>query len=574
MPFKQAKWGEKNLKIVRDNYVPIHVADSGIVEEDILVRPGITSPRTALFQTGRGRRQTSFTILTNIETFHEIENDFATATIRLFEGIEDESMSGVIINFEPQLYLFNTFIFVNLTIIEASHDEIIPWEDAQEEDPSDTPYELIDVPEGDPIITEVPNGWEPIYSFEDLQKLEDDKNGNFILMANIDAAITHEAGFNNGLGWEPIGTQEEPFQGNINGNGLGVYNLYINNPTETNVGFIGCGENVNIEDLDILNANCLNQNAGFSERTGGLIARLLNSTIKNCDITGNINGNVGAGGVVGTTEDCIFERVNFSGDVAGSQNVGGLVGYYIDGTIEKCFANAKTKGRMRVGGLIGQFQGESVKFCVSKGEVATPEGEHSTVEHLGGFFGECRNPNVKDCYTKADINVVDAESVGGFCGSVTGVPSLDFIERCFASNVVNASGESKNVGGFIGLIDSNRYDFKNCYAVCFITGNNYVGGFTGNDDEPAEYINCFAVSTILPSDEPVHAFTNDADGNSYGLFYDSDETSQTDEHADGKTTAQMKSQATFTTYDFQEVWDIDEGESYPYLRSLENIFEE
>lgn len=34
----------------------------------------------------------------------------------------------------------------------------------------------------------------------------------------------------------------------------------------------------------------------------------------------------------------------------------------------------------------------------------------------------------------------------------------------------------------------------------------------------------------------------------------------------GKTTAQMKTQSTFVNWDFTNVWAIDEGKSYPYLR--------
>jgi hypothetical protein len=35
----------------------------------------------------------------------------------------------------------------------------------------------------------------------------------------------------------------------------------------------------------------------------------------------------------------------------------------------------------------------------------------------------------------------------------------------------------------------------------------------------------------------------------------------------GRTTAEMKQQSTFVDWDFDTVWQIDEGETYPYLRS-------
>ena len=41
----------------------------------------------------------------------------------------------------------------------------------------------------------------------------------------------------------------------------------------------------------------------------------------------------------------------------------------------------------------------------------------------------------------------------------------------------------------------------------------------------------------------------------------------TDDYAIGKTDEEMKQQATFENWDFENVWDIDEGESMPYLIS-------
>jgi hypothetical protein len=39
----------------------------------------------------------------------------------------------------------------------------------------------------------------------------------------------------------------------------------------------------------------------------------------------------------------------------------------------------------------------------------------------------------------------------------------------------------------------------------------------------------------------------------------------------GKTIAQMKTQSTFTDWDFTDVWAIDSGSSYPYLQENEQI---
>ena len=38
----------------------------------------------------------------------------------------------------------------------------------------------------------------------------------------------------------------------------------------------------------------------------------------------------------------------------------------------------------------------------------------------------------------------------------------------------------------------------------------------------------------------------------------------------GKTTAEMSQQSTFDGWDFDKIWDIEEGESCPYFRAPEN----
>ena len=54
-------------------------------------------------------------------------------------------------------------------------------------------------------------------------------------------------------------------------------------------------------------------------------------------------------------------------------------------------------------------------------------------------------------------------------------------------------------------------------------------------------------------------------------FYDKATSGQSDSgKGTGKTTAQMKTKATFTNWDFDTIWDIDTSgtinDGYPYLR--------
>jgi len=50
-------------------------------------------------------------------------------------------------------------------------------------------------------------------------------------------------------------------------------------------------------------------------------------------------------------------------------------------------------------------------------------------------------------------------------------------------------------------------------------------------------------------------------------YWDKDEGgSSSSRGGTGKTTDQMTQQATFVDWDFDEIWAIDEGQSYPYFK--------
>jgi hypothetical protein len=49
-------------------------------------------------------------------------------------------------------------------------------------------------------------------------------------------------------------------------------------------------------------------------------------------------------------------------------------------------------------------------------------------------------------------------------------------------------------------------------------------------------------------------------------YYDLEKYEIYDEYAIGKSTIEMKQKETFDGWDFETIWDIDEGKSYPFLR--------
>jgi hypothetical protein len=87
----------------------------------------------------------------------------------------------------------------------------------------------------------------------------------------------------------------------------------------------------------------------------------------------------------------------------------------------------------------------------------------------------------------------------------------------------------------------------NCYSRGSVDANNNVGALVGYH-RSGWYASCFWDSDVNPD---VNGIGNASDPNVIG-----------------KPTPQMQTESTFTDagWDFVEVWDIGEGQTYPFLR--------
>ena len=72
----------------------------------------------------------------------------------------------------------------------------------------------------------VPEGWIGVYTVEDLDNVRDDLDGKYILMNDL----TFEE---NAAPFTPIGTQDDPFVGQFDGNGYVIRGLVIEAEQET-----------------------------------------------------------------------------------------------------------------------------------------------------------------------------------------------------------------------------------------------------------------------------------------------------------------------------------------------------
>lgn len=215
---------------------------------------------------------------------------------------------------------------------------------------------------------------------EELQAVNEDLSAYYILGDNIDLTD---------FTFTPIGTQEEPFTGNIDGTGYTISNLSIDQQENDNIGLFSCNNgtisNITLENITVKGksnvgglvgyntgtvTNCMVSGSviGLGDNVGGLIGQT------NTGISGNtskaaVNGKENTGGLVGCVYSNIAKTIILSenaaeGNVVGEAQTGGLIGNaYITivgrdtGTyaiyVQKSYATGNVEGTSNVGGLVG-----------------------------------------------------------------------------------------------------------------------------------------------------------------------------------------------------------------------------
>lgn len=168
-------------------------------------------------------------------------------------------------------------------------------------------------------------------------------------------------------------------------------------------------------------------------------------------------------------------------------------------------------------------------------------------------------------------SIYDKANIGGIVGYNGGI-----IQNCYVTGEIK--GYSTNIGGIAGC---NYGVVTDCYNASNISGLDeddsspfYTSGYTGGitaahyGDYYGEITNCYNAGKISSSfDEylgPICGYKFDyykLNKNNYSIFFKNDENNFSDGFL---TDAQMKYPASFTGFDFNDTWIIDELSSYPY----------
>jgi len=265
----------------------------------------------------------------------------------------------------------------------------------------------------------------------------------------------------------------------------------------------------------------------FEYASGGAIIRKvkLNNVNINCQSS---EGN--AGGIVASAEyGAIIDSCSVTGTITNQgEYTGGIVGFTNAITITNCSFNGTIIGKNNTAGIAGYLSQGNVENCSSNGTITGQD-------KVGGIAGYADySDSVVQCYNTA--NITASSHVGGMVGYCDPPYANQFVIR----NSYNTGDLYADIcaGGIIGKQSSNErtIDITNCYS-------------TGRVSEPG-----------APKGLVGEAFGINLNNN-YFLHYD-----DTADTIGERNIEKMIVQNNYTDWDFLNVWNINEGTTFPFLR--------
>lgn len=279
--------------------------------------------------------------------------------------------------------------------------------------------------------------------------------------------------------------------------------------------------------------------ANFGSNT--VHASVVNDSSSSVTVSGgsNVGGLIGYG--IRSSYDAtkgVF-RSSFTGSVTGSGTnkfgAGGIAGYTWNIAVADSWSSGSVSGVDQVGGITGYHRNLStIKKSYSSGSLTSTTVSCSA--GAGGIAGSSEG-SISESYSVASITAVCRS--GGVAGTLSGSISDSF----FRGSLTRTSGTDASFGGVIGRGNGS---ITNSYAA---TTNSYAYGWgLAGDNQFAPLCTSAYWDTTTSGRSSTYCSAG----------------------ATGKTTAQMKTQATFSGWDFSTIWNIDPSTNggYPFLRNV------
>jgi len=275
--------------------------------------------------------------------------------------------------------------------------------------------------------------------------------------------------------------------------------------------------------------------------------------------SGNFDGNNKViSGLYANCRSSIYQGLFGNAYGANISNLG-LVGLYV-------------KGSVYVSGIISYGDNNKITNSYVIGNVSQYE-VSSGGPPIGGISSGSYGDIITDSYFIGDVSGNNHTGGIAYYGTVTNSYFVGNVTANYYAGGISVYGSVTNsyiIGNIsgsahVGGISSNG-TVTNSYVIGNVTGGNYpVGGISGTGSATNSYFigNVTGTSSWLGGISGTSSATNS--------FYNATFTGSTpNSHGTPKNLAEMKTQSTYTGWDFEEIWTIhaDINDGYPIIKAL------
>lgn len=217
-------------------------------------------------------------------------------------------------------------------------------------------------------------------------------------------------------------------------------------------------------------------------------------------------------------------------NVVGYDITGGLVGFAAYTNISESYVTGHVTGHQFIGGLVGYLSDSKLSKSHSECHVAA-------YNSIGGLVGNNAFSSISESYATGTVNGNEVQS-DTKAGGLVGKNSVSSITNSYATGQVSGY---QYVGGLVGYNEAGS-TITYSYSSGRVDGTGETGGLVG-------YVTG-ATTTNSYWDTETSGTTTSAGG-------------------EGKNTAEMKTQLTFTDWDFTNIWGMNSSinDGYPHLKT-------
>jgi len=188
--------------------------------------------------------------------------------------------------------------------------------------------------------------------------------------------------------------------------------------------------------------------------------------------------------------------------------------------------------------------------------------ENATIagnNRVGILCGITIDSQIENCFTSGEISIQS-----NWSGGLTGVAVHTQFSNSYSIANIQATGYS--IGGLTGTIEYNS-TITNCYAVGNVSGSRYVGGLVGWADGNSQVIHCYSTGLVSGGMDTGGLIGAGYDLETINSYWNVETSGQSNSFGGTpENTAGLLLQNTYSNWNFNNIWDIDEGETYAFLQ--------